>query len=196
MPFAAELIASLWVVPNRLKWLTRHPLEVAVVMLTPPFLPASLQALRAIRVLRVLRLLRLGVQVRRMFTPTGVRYAAFLALLTVLGGGAAYSAMEDKPTIWSGLYWAVTTITTVGYGDVSPATDGGRVLAVAVMLIGIGFVAVLTGAIAQRFITPAVQDVGRDVRAIDSEEDELLREVRDIGQRLQRLERRLAERRS
>src|SRR6185312_4243641 len=57
--FAAELVAMLWVVPARGRWLRDHPLEVAIVVLTPPFLPASLQALRLFRLLRLLRLFRL-----------------------------------------------------------------------------------------------------------------------------------------
>jgi len=54
--FAVELIVMLAVVPDRWRWLRTHPLEVVIVVLTPPFLPASLQALRALRVLRLLRL--------------------------------------------------------------------------------------------------------------------------------------------
>jgi hypothetical protein len=49
--FAAELAAMLVVVPDRRAWLRRHPLEVAIVVLTPPFLPASLQAARVLRLL-------------------------------------------------------------------------------------------------------------------------------------------------
>jgi voltage-gated potassium channel len=48
-----------------------------------------------------------------------------------------------------GRYWALTTITTVGYGDLSPGTTAGRFLAGAVMLMGIGLIAVLTGAVAE-----------------------------------------------
>jgi hypothetical protein len=53
------------------------------------------------------------------------------------------------------MYWSLTTMTTVGYGDVTPNTQAGRIVAVAVMLVGIGFVAIVTGAVAQRFNAPA-----------------------------------------
>ncbi len=56
--FAVEVVVMLTIVPSKGKWLRDNPLEVAIVVLTPPFLPASLQALRAFRLLRVLRLLR------------------------------------------------------------------------------------------------------------------------------------------
>ncbi len=77
--FAAELIVMLAVVPDRMGWLRAHPLEVAIVLLTPPLLPASLQALRMFRLLRVLRLTIVVKEYRRLFTLEGVRGAAVLA---------------------------------------------------------------------------------------------------------------------
>jgi hypothetical protein len=89
---------------------------VAIVILTPPFLPASLQAARVFRLLRLLRLLRAGILVRRLLTTEGVRDVAVLALLTVLGGGAAYSAVVTSQDLntWDGVWWAIVTVTTVG----------------------------------------------------------------------------------
>jgi voltage-gated potassium channel len=56
------------------------------------------------------------------------------------------------PSIGSGLWWAVQTVTTVGYGDHVPETAAGRVLASAVMLLGIGFVTVITASITSAFV--------------------------------------------
>ncbi len=66
--FAVELVVMLAVVPDKWRWLRSHPLEVVIVLLTPPFVPSSLQALRALRVLRLLRLLRLAQLTRRTFS--------------------------------------------------------------------------------------------------------------------------------
>jgi len=141
--FAVELVVMLAVVPDRWRWLRSHPLEVVIVLLTPPFLPSSLQALRALRVLRLLRLLRLAQLARRTFSLDGLRYAAILAALTAAAGGYAYSAAESAqdppPSTWDGIWWAVSTMTTVGYGDEFPLTTLGRVYAIALMLVGIGF---------------------------------------------------------
>src|SRR5262249_46229598 len=51
-----------------------------------------------------------------------------------------------------GVWWAVVTVTTVGYGDIYPTTVGGRIVAIMLMLAGIGFLAVLTATIASRFV--------------------------------------------
>jgi voltage-gated potassium channel len=108
-----------------------------------------------------------------------------LGLVTALGGGAAFAAIEDEPETWDGVWWAVSTMTTVGYGDVYPETDSGRVLAIVLMLVGIGFVAVLTGAIAERFVAGQVR---AEVQQRDANEEDVLSELREIMARLQRLE--------
>lgn len=79
-------------------------------------------------------------------------------------------------------------MTTVGYGDLSPKTDSGKILAVAVMLVGIGFVAVLTGAVAQRFIVANVEAVEE---AVEREEFDLRAELHEISERLARVQRQL-----
>jgi voltage-gated potassium channel len=194
--FAAELLTLLVLAPDRWAFLRRHPLEVAIVVLTPPFLPASLQAFRVLRLLRLLRLLRVPGLARRVFSLEGLRYAAVLAALSALVGGAAFAAAEgDDVSTWDGLWWAVTTMTTVGYGDLYPSTTLGRLIAIALMLVGIGFVAILTAALAERFVVREVREeleqVEEDVGAADAE---LLGEIREIAERLRRVEERLARR--
>ena len=94
LAFLGEFVLMLAVVPDRGRWIRDHPLEVAIDVLTPPFLPPSLQAARVFRLLRLLRLLRAAVLLRRLLTTEGMRDAAVFALLTVLGGGAAFAAVE------------------------------------------------------------------------------------------------------
>lgn len=164
------------------RWPAANPLAVAIVVLTPPFLPASLQAAGILRLLRLLRLFRLAPLARRTFTLVGLRYAAVLALVTVLAGGTAFAAVEKEPTAWDGIWWAITTMTTVGYGDLSPETDAGRLIGIAVMVIGIGFLSMLIGATADRFLGAGEPD---------TEQAEALHEMRAINARLARIEARL-----
>ena len=103
--------------------------------------------------------------------------------------------MERGQSFWDGLYWAVTTMTTVGYGDLSPHTTAGKLVAVAVMLVGIGFVALLTGAVAEAFISPRAQKaaslVADSARAAESSDEQVLAHLREISARLAEVERKL-----
>jgi voltage-gated potassium channel len=187
--FLAEVVIMLVVVDDRWDWVRHHPLDVAIVVLTPPVVPASLQAARAFRLLRLLTLLKAATLARRLFSTEGLRDAALLALLVVLGGGAAFASVEKRQHLssWDGVWWALTTVSTVGYGDISPDTDGGRVIAIVVMLVGIGFIALITAAAADRFVS---QRREAD-RAAEAERHELLSAIQEVGGRLERLERRL-----
>ncbi|MDO9355061.1 MAG: ion channel [Solirubrobacteraceae bacterium] len=184
--FTAELVTMLWLTPNRWRYLRDHPLDVAIVLLTPPFLPASMQAARVFRLLRLLRLLKTAALLRRLLSVEGIRDAAVLAVVIVIAGGTAFAAVESpeqRLSSWDGIWWAVTTVTTVGYGDITPMTDAGRVIGMTVMLVGIGFVALVTGAAAERFIKGAA-----------APKPDLERQLAEVNERLANLER-LLERR-
>lgn len=189
LAFLTELIVMLAVVPNRWRWLRDHPLEVVVVVLTPPFLPASLQAARVLRLLRLVRLLRLAQIVRRIFTFEGVKYIALLAFVTIVGGGTAFASVEKEPTAWDGVWWAITTATTVGYGDVPVTTDAGRFIGIVVMVVGIGFATLLIGVVAERFVTPEVEKEAAETEAdVEASQARILEQLREIGTRLSEIE--------
>jgi len=94
--FAIEFVVMLALVPDRMKYLRHHPVEVVVVFLTPPVLPAALQSLRAIRLLRLLRLLKLAQLSNRVFSNEGLQYAALLTLLAAVAGGSVFRAFEAR----------------------------------------------------------------------------------------------------
>jgi voltage-gated potassium channel len=152
--FLVELVVMLALAPDDREWLRRNKLDVAIVVLTPPFLPDALQILWVLRLLRILDVMPV---VGRIFEVNGFRYAVTLAFIAAVGGGLAYAELEDGPegvaNGFDGIYWAITTITTVGYGDVTPNTVAGKLLAEALMLTGpvlIGIVSASVGQLAER----------------------------------------------
>ena len=186
LAFAVEAAVMIWVTPKPLDWLKRNPIDAAIVILTPPFLPANLAAARLFRLLRLLRLVPI-FRLRNLLSLDGLRNVAFLAFVLVLVGGAVYAEIEKEHSTSDGIWWALVTITTVGYGDSVPTTEGGRVIAAVVMLVGIGFVALLTAFLAERFVR-------RGDDRVDAFEEKTLRELRGLHERLDQLERALKRR--
>lgn len=185
--FAAELVVMLTIVPDRREYLRGHFLEASIVILTPPFIGAF-KSVRLLKLLRLLWLFRLAPLAQRLFTAAGVKSAALLVALTAVAGGAAFAELEKGQTTANGIYWAVTTMTTVGYGDPHPTNTSTKILAVVVMFVGIGFVAVLTGAIAQRFLAPDIAEEEQEQNAIEQVNREILAELREVRARLEALE--------
>jgi voltage-gated potassium channel len=161
-----------------------------IVILTPPLLPPGLQSMRVIRLLRLLRLLRLAQLSRRVFSLQGLRYATLLAVLTVVAGGAAFVGFEHTHHYgtWTGIYWAITTMTTLG-SNIYPTTTGGEIVSVVLLLVGISFVALLTGAIVQRFLGPEIAEVEAELEeGSEPTEAVALRQVREVRDQLQGLQ--------
>jgi hypothetical protein len=84
-------------------------------------------------------------------------------------------------------------MTTVGYGG-SPTTTTGRIITIGLLVLGIGFVAVLTGAIAQRFLASQIEEVADAAEEVEATDAEVLEELREVRVRLERLETRLGQR--
>lgn len=150
--FLAELITTYVATGDARRWAREHRVDILIVVLTPPVSSTVLASIRLLRLLRLVRLLRVAPLVRGAFSLNSLLYAGLLAVLTMFAGGLAFSEVEPDITFGEGVYWALTTMSTVGYGDLTPSTDSGRIVAAAVMLVGIGFLATLTAAIADRLI--------------------------------------------
>ena len=98
---------------------------------------------------------RLERWIDRATTPRGaVAVIATASIVITLAAGLVMTAKDrsNYPSLGEGLWWAVKTPTTVGYGDNVPTTVGGRFLAVLVMFFGIGFLTVVTAAITSTFV--------------------------------------------
>jgi voltage-gated potassium channel Kch len=130
--------------------------------------------------------------------PVSVRGAASVIVVAtaviVVASGVAIRALDrhEYTSIWEGMWWAMQTVTTVGYGDVTPETVAGRFVAGAVMLAGVALVAIVTAAVTSSFVARAEEQRGAD----DATEDGLAAErldarLQDITERLDRVERML-----
>jgi voltage-gated potassium channel len=109
--------------------------------------------------------------------------AAFTVAITVLGG--ILERLVDRhefPTIGRGLWFSLQTVTTVGYGDVTPRQSDGRFIGAVVMLTGIGFLAVITAA-----VTASMVESSRRRYAAKTDRDEAER-MEDVSHRLARIE--------
>ena len=123
----------------------------------------------------------------RFIAQSPGRACVYLLLTTVIVGGGAFSVVEDKGDWIDGMWWAIVTLTTVGYGDYSPATVAGRWVAVFVMAGGIGTVAILTGILAdaireakihERDETPELdEDIEHVIQILEAEMDKLRAKV-------------------
>ena len=192
--FAANLVIMLAVVPHRRRWLVQNPLDVLIVVFTPPFLPATMKLARVLPIVRLLWLMVVTNRLRNVFSLQGLRYAALIVFTIVVGGGVVFVAVEPGQNLstWDGLWWAAETVTTVAYGDIYPKTALGRVVATVVMTAGIGFVALLTGALAQRFLYGGSE--GADPKP-DTNEAEMTKKLEDLSLQVSQLRKALEERR-
>ena len=80
--------------------------------------------------------------------------------IVVIASGIAMRIFDPHnfSNVWIGMWWSVQTVTTVGYGDITPTDVGGRIVAAIVMLAGIAFVAITTSAITSSFVARAQEE--------------------------------------
>jgi voltage-gated potassium channel len=123
--------------------------------------------------------------------PPSVRVATGVIVsataVVVAGSGVLIWALDhgEYPNIWVGMWWALQTVTTVGYGDVSPTKPAGRIIASFVMLYGVAFVTIFIAAITSIFVSRASQERGV---AEDQAEQRIEARLEVMDERLGRLE--------
>jgi len=132
---------------------------------------------------------------RFLTEPPSIRLAANVIVLTTAGvvvvGGILMRVLDHREysNIWVGMWWALQTVTTVGYGDVTPENPSGRIIAAFVMLEGIAFVTIVVAAITSIFVARAAKNRGIEhEQAEDAIEHRLEAHLAQIDQRLERLE--------
>ncbi|MDG4946689.1 ion transporter [Weeksellaceae bacterium KMM 9713] len=165
--FSIEYAARLYAVKKPMKYATSFYGVIDLLAILPTYLEFFIVGTHFFMVLRVMRLLRifrifklvqflnerntLAYSLRRSWPK--ISYFLFFLLLTVcvigtliylIEGGNPSSSFENIPV---SIYWAIVTLTTVGYGDITPITPLGQFLASAIMIMGYSIIAVPTGII-------------------------------------------------
>jgi voltage-gated potassium channel len=109
--------------------------------------------------------------------------AAVTVSATIISGVLIhFTDKKTFPNIGDGLWWGIQTVTTVGYGDLVPTSTTGRLVGALVMVVGIGFLTVITAAITSAFVESARR------RLAGSETDRLSAKLDQIGARLDMIE--------
>ena len=137
----------------------------------------------------------LGRRLQRRVERKGLRprLAAFVIVIAWAVGVVVFGVVErlvDPNTfdnVWLGMWWAIQTVTTVGYGDVVPGSTAGKVIASFLMLGGLSLFAVVTGAITSAFVTQAQRQMSGD--PVMQKLDEVTAQLEAVKADLARLER-------
>jgi voltage-gated potassium channel len=180
--FVADYLARLYLADPRGRWFLRHLFDLAIVLL--PFL----RPLRLLSLAVVIDVLQraVGHTIRGkviVYTICGALvliYAGSLAILQVERGQPGATITSFGNAVW----WAITTVTTVGYGDLSPVTTMGRVVAVALMIGGITLVGVVTATLASWIVQRVAEEDIANEAATRAQIEELRQEIRRLAKSL------------
>ncbi len=156
LAFTLDLIFGVWKANSKTDYLKHHPLEIASTLL--PFL-------RPLRLLRVISFGGLAIQKVAMGRQFAITLKVMLTALFVAYISAVQITITERVVEGSnikdfgdGLWWAISTVTTVGYGDYFPTTTEGKFIAVMLMVMGISLVGVITASVAAWFVKMAAVD--------------------------------------
>ena len=161
--FTAEYAVRLWVLRDRMRYATSFFGVIDLMAILPTFLSllfpasASLTVIRALRLLRIFRVLKLveysseaGVLIDALLRSRRKIFVFICTLLTIVVIFGALMYVVEGPahgfhSIPTGMYWAVVTVATVGFGDIAPSTGFGRFVTAVLIIIGYSIIAVPTG---------------------------------------------------
>ena len=188
--FTAEYVVRLAIVKRPAKYATSFFGIIDVLAVLPTYmslLVPGAHVLLVVRILRVLRIFRvlklahylneadqLGRALRASRRKISVFIFTVVIVVTVMGSlmYLVEGGQNGFTSIPKSVYWAVVTLTTVGYGDISPATPLGQTIALIIMVMGYGIIAVPTGIVTSEVVREArlglVEPTGAPVRAPDA----------------------------
>ena len=178
--FVADYLIRLYLADQRRRWFLRHLFDLAIIVL--PFL----RPLRLLSLAVVIDVLRraVGHTIRArviVYTVCGVVLVVYAASLAIL------DLERDLPgtkidSFGDALWWAITTVTTVGYGDVTPVSENGRFVAVALMVAGVSLVGVVTATLASWIVQRVAEEDNLNEAVTAAHIAELREEIRKLAE--------------
>lgn len=180
--FAIDFVVRLILVRGKTRWFLHHLLDFIVLVLP------ALRPLRLLRVVSVFEMLNrtVGGAVRNRIL---VFSSAATVLLLYLASLAVWEAEREEGTIttfWDALWWSAVTITTVGYGDFSPETLTGRLIAVALMVGGVVLLGIIVGTLSSWIVERVTVETEEVIDETLLAVSELRDEVRELRAELDR----------
>lgn len=175
--FFLELIVNLYLVKDKLRYLKENWLNVAIVCIAFPGIEWGNDWAMVVRSLRLVLFIRfftgtfkdiLAVLNRNRFGQVLVAFA-----FIILGAGALFAYIEDA-SVWDGVWYALVTITTVGYGDVVPTSEAGRIFGMVLILFGVVFFSLVTANISAFLIGTEQRKLEKDILSYMKQTDQRL----------------------
>ena len=182
--FAIDYVARLSLAPRRWRWFVRHLFDLAIV---------TLPLLRPLRLLRLVILIAalnraVGDAIRGrviLYTASGAALLIYVAALAVLEA-ERHAAHASIKTFGDAVWWAIATVTTIGYSDLAPVTPTGRVVAVLLMIGGISLIGAVTATLASWLIQRVAEEDTAHQAATAAHIEELRTEIRLLTEELRR----------
>ncbi|MCE7792323.1 potassium channel family protein [Salipaludibacillus sp. CUR1] len=176
MLFVVDYFFRVSISEQKWHYIKKHPLDLIAII---P-LDAIFRLARLARLVRVLRLFAIGMRyykpVHDILKRNGLQKAFTIVIALIFAGAIPIVLVEDSITTYhDAVWWSIVTATTVGYGDISPETILGRLIAVIFMVFGIGLIGLLTGTIATYFIDNKqnIETADKQIEFVKSELDRI-----------------------
>ncbi|KYC46156.1 MAG: Voltage-gated potassium channel [Candidatus Methanofastidiosum methylothiophilum] len=184
LAFVFEFVAMISATKDKRNYVKTNWLNLAIILLTPPLPLRGLAGLEGLRILRILRVLRVFVVMgrgtkgfKKFYAKNSINYVLYLTVILVFICGFIFSLFEKGKSFFDGIWWAIETVSTVGYGDIAPITPAGRALGIVLIFLGIGFMSMLTAAISAYFVE---KDSNREMKQILEKLDMLGKEIEEL----------------
>jgi len=170
--FAIDYIVRFILAKNKLHFFKENIFDlIAIIPFNSIFRAFRLvRLLRAVKIFKAIRLIgfmgKSSRVIKGIFHTNGFSYVAAVATIIILLGAIGICFAEGKE-FSDAIWWSIVTATTVGYGDISPTSNIGRIIAVVLMIVGIGFIGMLTSTITTFFVKNHKEKINLHQEVVD-----------------------------